>query len=164
RMFSTTVQSTSWALKPAVPAKPSTERSALLSRMSSTRPAAEMSSNVARSKPRGANVEGGSIVSTRNGVGDRAQAQPHDGQARNTRASLTDLTNTAAPPLAQTGQSPAEYMRSEPLLNIIANRLANVPGFSCAGRANARAASAANRSWAARLQAQAQWQRLSGAL
>src|SRR6187399_3066077 len=29
----------------------------------------------------------------------------------------------------------------------------NVPGFSCAGRANARAASAANRSWAASVQA-----------
>ena len=31
------------------------------------------------------------------------------------------------------------------------NGLANVPGFSCAGRAKARSASAANRSWAAPL-------------
>ena len=54
-----------------------------------------------------------SIVSTTKASGGFDQAHPHSGHARKSFPLAISFTNTAKPALAQTEQSPAEYMDTE---------------------------------------------------
>lgn len=105
-----------------MPPKPEDESATSLF-IDSDIPADRISSSVARQKPFGANTLGASMVSTTNASGGLDQAQPHSGQARKTFPFSRVFTNIAKPALAQTEQSPAEYMELELLT------LHNVPAL-----------------------------------
>jgi hypothetical protein len=74
--------------------------------MSADIPASSISVRTATRKPSGAKRAGVTIWSTVF-VGGRLHAHPHAGQAKNTGLLEAPVTNTAAPNLGQTGQSPA---------------------------------------------------------
>jgi hypothetical protein len=98
--------------KPATPPKPEDALATSLF-TNSPSPADAISSGVARQNPLGANTLGASIVSTTKALGGLDHAHPHSEQARNTFPSSRPFTNIANPALAQTEQSPAEYIEPE---------------------------------------------------